>query len=225
MTDNQETHVTDAVKSGEVTQPNNGEEKQYSQNELNNIIGTRLIREREKLQKDIDSKIQSAIEDWKTQNGIDETTLEKISQVETTESKINRFKLEASNYQKQIESLSKEKESISSKLHKQITKGAVFNAASKLTRDPDTVWLHLKDSLTVDDELNVYVKKDEDLKTIEETIQTLLEDKPFLAKPTGYPGGGSTPYKSYETNKIDNKFESADKRVEALKEAVEKGIL
>lgn len=197
---------TGAENPGEGTQPpadagNAGGQqptvKTYTQEEVNRITSERAAREKAKLPQLVKEEAAKAINAWREENGLTDEALSKLHGADKATSDLLAAQREAARLKKENESLQSRFEKAHGLLVGDRTRAAVLAEAASVSVDPESVYLHVKDRLKVEDDYTVTVLGDDGQpahgSSIADLVGNLLKKKVHLAKPTGQQGSGSRP--------------------------------
>jgi len=176
-------------------------EKTFNQAEVDRMMQARLAREREGMPKKIEEASLEALNKWREENGISDEVLQKISGLDEKDQKIKSLEKELGEMTKQINGLDETKGRYLAELRETRLKNAVLQAASGKAKDPNDVWVHIRDELGFNEETLQPVILGDDGKpsdkiTLQDKVEKLLSEKSYLAQPVGTPGSGSRPGRS-----------------------------
>jgi len=197
--------------------------KTYSQDEVNRTVKDRLARQTAKHEAAVSLARTDAVSAWREENGITDDTIQKLQGEDKTHADLKRIAKEKAEIEKRHGDLQGRFQLANSKLVDGLTRSAVLGEAAKKSVDPESVYLHLRDRLKVEDDYSVTILGEDGEPAhgseIADIIDDLLIKKPFLAKPTGDSGGGARPNGSGGRAPQGPDLKTREGRAAALKSA------
>jgi hypothetical protein len=172
--------------------PNAGTGKSYSQADLDRLVGERLNREKSKTTKQVEQARAEAVQAWREENGLDDDALELWKKRDESQSAARAQKSQLTKAQNEAESWKKKHDNVFSKLDSTLRSEAILRAATGKSHAPQDVVLHLLPRVKVLEDFSIAVVDDKGEpsgKDIETAVADLLEQKPYLALPTGNHNG------------------------------------
>jgi hypothetical protein len=195
---------TGAENQDEGTQPGgspsnageqNGKVKTYTQEEVNRLIEDRLSRAKTSAEKRTEKAQQEAVARWRDEHGLTDEAIQRLQGEDKATSDLRRIAKEKADLEKRHADLENRFGLAHARLVNDVTRAAVIAEAAKKSVDPESVYLHLKDRLKVEDDYSVTILGPDGEPAhgseISDIVQELLNQKPFLARPTGEDGAGS----------------------------------
>ncbi len=217
------------IQDGTTDTQSPGDEKTYTQQEMDSIIQKRLDRERASAAKRHDGKLSSAaadaVQQWRDEQGLDDDALEKFAGMDKAGAEARTMKGQLTKATKAADRLRGERDAARDVATRMLTRDAVISEAAKVANDPEDIWLRMQSRIRVADDYSgvelLDLNGDLSDETMADAVKGILEKSPHLAKPTGAAGSGGRPSVTGPSNgnpKQGQKMSRAD-RLSALSQA------
>lgn len=196
MSDDTSTENASQVSGDDGQQTKSVESDTLSKNDVARIVAGRVDKTNAKWEAKIPDLISAAIDEWRSERGLDDATLEKLDSADTQAVELRTHKIARTKAEKAFERLQSRYDMVHGKLSEALTRDAIYREAATKAVDPADVWLHLAPRLRLEEDLSVVVLGKDGVPTdssITELVDNLLAEKKHLAKPSGAPGSGSRP--------------------------------
>jgi hypothetical protein len=178
--------------SQETTEPSAGnqDEKKFTQSDLDRIIKDRMGRFEKKLKDQHDSAITQALENYRSENGIDDEILEKVKGYDEKDSESRKIRKEYQRLEKEKLSYEQKYNSLRKMHEDTVTRSAIISAAASKAISPENVWKIIRDEIKVDEDMKVYVMKDGERSDVDvnEFVSDFLNNNKYLLAPTSSRG-------------------------------------
>jgi hypothetical protein len=167
--------------------------KMYSKSDVTALIEKRLIKERRQNSAQVDDARAEAVQEWRDDMGLDDSTLDKIAKSDETTMQIRDLNKAIKAKDKTISELESKLNVVEPKLRDTLTRDAVFRAAAGKAVDPVDVWNRIKPELQINDDwtLSVVVDGESSDTSLDDHVSALLDTHKHLALPKSQPGAGS----------------------------------
>lgn len=200
----------------------NHEDKSGVQDAINKAVKSVKKKLNDQWERKVASMVTEGIEAWREEQGLDDETVAKVSNLDDTQREMRALKSKLGKVEKEANALRESEAKVKTMLRENITKTKVLSVAAEKSRDPESVWLHIAPRLDMDmDTLEPVIldsngDRDHDA-TVEALVSDLLASKPHLEAPTGKPGSGHKPHKADSVVTDDAKpVDSREARIAAL---------
>lgn len=196
MSDTTQTGAANPEGTQPGSAPNAGTGKTYSQADLDRIVGERLSRERSKLTKDTEEREGAAVARFREEHGLDDDALAEWAQRDKAAAAARQTKAEATKAKNESEKLQSKLKAAHAKLDQLLRKDAIVSAAVAAgCTDPSAAVAFLSDRVRLDLEtfaVGVVNEKGEPSGTVEDAVNSLMQEKRYLLPPQGnFAGSGA----------------------------------